>query len=108
LKQFWGKSLINDTTEINPALSQIAGEIWNKWLKMKNVTGALSVLAQNNPATPPDFGWIVNVTGSIAWHNFTTQKVDFVFRTGIVLGYTERVKNATSGGVSTDQIIKTF
>ena len=76
LKAFWGGGLIVDTTDVNPALSQIAGEIWNEWVRLRAFTGAIDVLAHNNPSTPPDGLWLLEVAFSWAWQEFS-QTADF-------------------------------
>src|ERR1700694_1977607 len=70
LKQFWPRNVIDDQTKVTPAVSQIAGQIWNEWLKMGLFTGSVNVLALKNPSTPPGLTWVAEVIVSTAWHTF--------------------------------------
>jgi len=97
------------TSQLSPALNNIAGQIWRDWQQMKGFSGPVDVAAHNLPyGAPPDFKWVGKILVSASWRIFAgEQAFDPWFRTRCLTKYGPEFRLATgSGGLSLEGLLK--
>jgi hypothetical protein len=95
--------LVTPLTFVSPALSRVAGEIWNDWHSVQSFAQAIPKMPDYSP--PSDF-LAVQLMGSFVWRRFMADPdaVDWAVRARIQRAYHMRVLAAISGEMSVDQI----
>jgi hypothetical protein len=105
LKKFFPNS-ISDQTPVSPALSKLAGQIWQEWQQVSGFSGVVDVAAHKTPyGVPPGFKWVGQVLFTAAWHRFSgEQAIDPWARARIQQKFGPQFRIAMGSGMSLDDL----